>query len=300
MHSPVVAGESVFIMRSRLSIVRRLSALCSVCALPILAALGSAAAEPSPAATAAFNLYAQSVEVRLARQHESPDSFLAPIAPASQREASFSGRDQSRNLNGIEPSCTTPMISRLTPAAGLPLPGATLYHWRGTAFMPRATAADFERLMKDIDIYPQHFSPQVLTARMLTQQGDHLQASMRVRQQHVLTVVLDTVFDIAFGHLDVQHGYSLSRSTQIKEIDSPGTPREHALDPSHEHGFLWRQNTYWSYEERDGGLSMQIESISLTRSVPTGLGWAVGPYVESIPRDSLAFTLRATCNALRR
>ena len=44
-------------------------------------------------------------------------------------------------------------------------------------------------------------------------------------------------------------------------------------------------NTYWSYEERDGGLYMQIESVSLTRSIPTGLGWAIGPFVESVPRD---------------
>ena len=69
--------------------------------------------------------------------------------------------------------------------------------------------------------------------------------------------------------------------------------------PSEEHGFLWRLNTYWSYEERDGGLYMQVESVSLTRAIPTGLGWAVGPFVESVPRESLEFTLRAACNALR-
>jgi hypothetical protein len=38
---------------------------------------------------------------------------------------------------------------------------------------------------------------------------------------------------------------------------------------------------------------MQIESVSLTRSIPTGLGWAVGPFVESVPRESLEFTLRS-------
>ena len=43
---------------------------------------------------------------------------------------------------------------------------------------------------------------------------------------------------------------------------------------------------------------MQIESVSLTRSIPTGLGWAIGPFVESIPRDSLEFTLHSVCNAL--
>jgi len=123
---------------------------------------------------------------------------------------------------------------------------------------------------------------------------------MRVRQRHVVTVVMDTAYDIVFGRLDARHGYSISRSTRIAEIEGAGTSDERALNSSQEHGFLWRQNTYWSYEERDGGLTMQIESVSLTRSIPTGLGWAVGPFVESVPRESLEFTLRSVCNALRK
>jgi hypothetical protein len=63
---------------------------------------------------------------------------------------------------------------------------------------------------------------------------------------------------------------------------------------------MWRLNTYWSYEERDGGLYMQIESVSLTRSIPSGLGWALGPFVESVPRESLEFTLQAASRALRK
>jgi hypothetical protein len=128
---------------------------------------------------------------------------------------------------------------------------------------------------------------------------------MRVRQKHVLTVVMDTAYDITFGRPDfgrfaAQRGYSTSRSTQIEEIDSPGTPHERALGPGEEHGFLWRMNTYWSYAERDGGLYIQIESVSLSRSIPTGLRWLIGPFVESVPRESLEFTLRATSDALRK
>jgi hypothetical protein len=72
------------------------------------------------------------------------------------------------------------------------------------------------------------------------------------------------------------------------------------LNSSEEHGFLWRLNTYWTYEERDGGLYMQIESVSLSRSIPVGLGWALRPYVESVPRESLEFTLRSARNAIRK
>ncbi len=257
------------------------------------AAPGYIVAEPAPAAVSAFNSYISEVESRITRQHRSPNGFLAPAASGPQSEIQL--RESELRLRRGEL-----IIERLTPSAGADLPGAMLHHWRGAAFVPGAKAADFERLMKDFNAYPQHFSPQVLQAKILSQQGDHFQATMRVRQRHILTVVMDTTYDVTFGRLDAQHGYSISHSTRISEIESPGTSSERALNSNEEHGFLWRLNTYWSYEERDGGLYMQIESVTLTRSIPRGLGWAVGPFVESVPRESLEFTLRSTCNALRR
>jgi hypothetical protein len=46
---------------------------------------------------------------------------------------------------------------------------------------------------------------------------------MRVRQKHVITVVMDTTYNIIFGQLDVQHGYSISKSARIAEIEVAGT-----------------------------------------------------------------------------
>jgi len=244
------------------------------------------AAEASRSAIAAFNIYVNGLESRLAQQHRLQDTFLALPAPASQSKLQF-----QRGLLIVE---------KMTPHQGAELPGALLHHWRGTAFAAEATAADFERLMRDIDGYPQYFSPQVAQAKVLAQQGDRMQAVMRVRQQHVITVVMDTTYDISYGRLDPRHGYSLSRSTRVSEIEAAGTAHERALNANEEHGFLWRLNTYWSYEERDGGLYMQVESVSLTRSIPSGLGWAAGPFVESVPRESIEFTLRSVCNALRK
>jgi hypothetical protein len=244
-----------------------------------------AAEEPTPAAAAAFNSYVSNVEARLDGQRganrAAGDGFLA-------------AEDFARLQRGEL------IIDKLTPATGAELPGALLHDWRGTAFVPGAKAADFERVMRNFNAYPQRYAPEVLTAKVLAQQGDQYQVAMRVEQKHVLTVVMDTSYDVTFGQLDAQRGYSLSRSTKIEEIDSPGTAHEHALGTSEEHGFLWRLNTYWSYEERDGGLEIQIESVSLSRSIPAGLGWAIGPFIESIPRESLEFTLRSTSNALKK
>jgi hypothetical protein len=250
-----------------------------------MAAPVCANAEPTLEAISAFNAYVKAAESRLAQQHQSLDGFLAPpLTPQNKKSL------QQGEL----------IIEPITPDTGSALPGALLHDWRGTAFAPGATVADFERLMKNIGAYPQYFSPQVLQAKLLSQQGDRLQAFMRVRQHHVITVVMDTTYDITFARLDDRHGYSLSRSTKISEIESPGTATERAVPSGEEHGFLWRQNTYWTYEEGDGGLYMQIESVSLSRSVPNGLNWIVQPFIEKIPRESLEFTLRSTCNALRK
>jgi hypothetical protein len=249
--------------------------------LLLLGAAALVAEEPTPAAVAGFNTYSGRVEARLAEEHRTADAFLAP-------------EDSARLRNGEL------IIEELTPATGENLPGALVHDWRGTAFVPGAKGADFERLMRDFDAYPKHYSPQVLEAKILAQQGDHYQVTMRVKQKHILTVVMDTAYDVTFGQLDAQHGYSVSRSTQIAEIDSAGTADERTLSGSEGHGFLWRLNTYWSYEEQDGGLYIQIESISLTRSIPAGLGWAIGPFVESVPKESLEFTLQATRDALRK
>jgi hypothetical protein len=236
-------------------------------------------AEPTPAAIAAFNAYAAGVESRLARQHAAPGTFLAATASLQPNQL---------------------LIDRVPASLPAPLDGALLHHWRGTAFAPGAHAADFERLLRDFNAYPEHFAPQVTQARILSVAGDRMTATMRVRQHHVLTVVMDATYDIAFGELDRRHGYSISRSTRIDEIADAGSAREHALTPETDHGFLWRLNTYWSYEERDGGLYLQIETVSLTRSIPAGLGWAVRPYIESIPRESMEFTLRSAVDAIRK
>jgi hypothetical protein len=247
----------------------------------VLSATAMAAEQPTPNAVAGFNSYISKVETRLAQQHEAAGTFLASV-------------DRARLKRGEL------VIEQLTPTTGAEFERALIHDWRGTAFVPGAKGEDFDRLMRKFEAYPRVYAPQVQRARVLLQLDDHYQVTMRVEQKHILTVVMDTDYDVVFGRLDQQHGYSMSRSTKIDEIESAGTAKERALSASEEHGFMWRLNTYWSYEERDGGLYIQIESVSLTRSIPTGLGWLIGPFIESIPRESLEFTLGATRDALKR
>lgn len=233
--------------------------------------------QPTAAAVAGFDRYVASIEL----QHAAAGTISDPAI-------------RLRLLQGGT------LIENLSPPGAANLPGALLHHWRGSAFVAGARADEFDRLLRNFSAYPAVFSPQVLESRVLGQRDNDFRAQMRIRQRHVLTVVLDTTYDVEFARRDPVRVSSFSRSVGIDEIASAGTSGERPLPPPEDHGFLWRLDTWWTCQQADGGVYLQIESVSLTRSIPAGLGWVIGPYVESVPRDSLAFTLRAVCNALRR
>ena len=77
-----------------------------------------------------------------------------------------------------------------------------------------------------------------------------------------------------------------------------GKPSEKALPPDTGYGFLWRLDSYWRFQERDGGVYVECRAISLTRDVPKGLGWIIEPIVRQLPGQSLTNTLSATRQAL--
>ena len=56
-------------------------------------------------------------------------------------------------------------------------------------------------------------------------------------------------------------------------------------------GFLWRLNSYWRFQEENGGVFVECESISLSRAIPFGLGWLLKGIIESVPQESLESTL---------
>lgn len=91
---------------------------------------------------------------------------------------------------------------------------------------------------------------------------------------------------------------SASRSTRIVEVADPGEPNEHERSDGVDHGYMWRLCSYWRIEQKDGGVYVENESITLTRSVPVLLAWLINPLTKSIPHDVLLHTLTNTQDAV--
>lgn len=97
-----------------------------------------------------------------------------------------------------------------------------------------------------------------------------------------------------WGEVSPTELYSNSISTRIAQVKDPDRPDGPEYAPGHGSGYLWRLNTYWRFEQKDGGVYIQCEALSLTRDIPFGLGWLLKPLVTKIPRDSLNRALGRT------
>jgi hypothetical protein len=165
-------------------------------------------------------------------------------------------------------------------------------------FVPGGTTADAVALLKDYDRHHEIFQPAVQRSRVLSQDGDAFSVYLRFFMKKVLAVTLNSDHDARFTTVSPQRVHSRIVSTRIQEVKEAGTASEHELPVGRDGGFLWRINSYWRFDERDGGVYVQCESVSLSRGIPLGFGWLIGPFVTSIPRESLTFTLETTRKVL--
>ena len=182
-------------------------------------------------------------------------------------------------------------------APDTPVAGGLVHDWVGTIFVPGVTLQKTIAVMQDYD-HTEAYRPDVMTSRILARKGNDFRVYMRLLKKKVITVVLDTEHDVHYYEVSPSQWRSVSRTTRISEVEKPGKADEKALPPGTGQGFLWKLNSYWRFEERDGGTWLECEAISLTRDVPTGLGWLINPIIQDLPKESLEHTLQQARVAL--
>jgi hypothetical protein len=184
--------------------------------------------------------------------------------------------------------------------AAILCPGGLIHHWVGVVFIPGVKEQDVFGVLQDYDHHAEYYSPDVERSKLESRDGDHFRAFLRFRRHKVITVVLDTEHDVHYFRDSESLAHSRSSATRIAQVENAGKSDEREKSPGDDDGFLWRMETWWRMVEGDGGVYVQSEVVSLTRDIPAGLGWMVGPFVNSIPKESLTFTLDATRKAVRK
>jgi hypothetical protein len=257
------------------------------------AATTALAAELRPETIEAFDRYTRLTEKRM----ESEVAGRVPFLWVDRLDDADRRRAEIALQRG---EIITERLQTLEAGRKIDVSGGLIHHWVGTTFIPGVTVGQVIALMQGYDRYQEVYSPNVRRSRLLRRDGDRFTVSLQLFMKKVISVVLNTENDVLYRRLSDTRAFVRGYSTRIAEVSSADDRAESELPVGHDGGYLWRFNNYCSLDHRANGPGgaagtpgtyVQCESLSLSRGVPTGLGWLVGPFVTSIPRESLAFTL---------
>jgi hypothetical protein len=171
------------------------------------------------------------------------------------------------------------------------VPDGRIHHWAGAIFVPNTSiSALLDRLSRLAGQESRHYDD-VIASHLVARNGDEYRIYMKLRRTKVITVTYNTEHVVQYRRIGPGRAAGRSVSTRIAELTDPGTERERERPVGRDGGYLWRLNAYWRYEAVDGGVLIECESVSLSRSVPALLRPFISGVVEGLARDSLERTL---------
>jgi hypothetical protein len=275
---------------------RMIAFLLVAVALPLAAADIARAGEPAlpklrMETQEAFERYLKLTEARNEKELKRGTSLLwVDGLPMEQRVEAYAalkrGEVKMRKLEILENG------------KAIGCPGGMIHHWTGVVFIPGAKLEDVLDVLENYNQHSVYYAPDVERSKIQSREGDYFRVFLRFRRRKVITVVLNTEHEVQYFHDAPGRAHSRSSAVRIAEVENAGKSDEREKTPGDDSGFMWRMETWWRMEERDGGVYVQSEVASLTRDIPMGLGWMIAPFVTGIPRESLTFTLEATRRAV--
>jgi putative flippase GtrA len=240
--------------------------------LVILAEPLPASAQPGRDTITAWDAYVRQTEERIARELADPKRFL--VRDKTLGEAIVITERERRDESG----------------RAITVPGGKIHHWVGVVFVPGAT---LQAVRERIEHPERHRQLDVLETRVLERRPDALTVFLKLTRTKIVTVAYNTEHAVSIRTHGAGRLSSRSVSLRIAELENAGTPREREKRAGDDRGFLWRLNSYWRYQEVNGGVVVQCESLTLSRDVPAAVRLLTARLVDGVARESLTRTLQS-------
>ncbi len=251
----------------------------------VAAAVTAQAAELTPETTEAWDQYVHTVDARMKMRLDGRKPFLWLDEDPSNMQSAREGEV---------------VVSPVGAAGWEAVPHGLIHDWQAGAFIPGATLHDVLSVVQDYDRYKDFYRPVVDSMRLPGPSGGEDRFRMIWREKVLfVTAALESEYASSYVHVTENRCYSVASTTHVREIRNYGRPAETKLPEGQGSGYLWRVYSVARYEERDGGVYVEIEAVGLSRDIPASLSWLVAPVVARLSRDSVAASLRQTRDAVR-
>jgi hypothetical protein len=192
------------------------------------------------------------------------------------------------------------VVAPADPHIPLRIPSGLIHDWIGATFIPNATLDEVLPVLRNYDHYKEFYHPNVVESRLIaTAESDDRFSMILVNKSAVAKTALDTDYKSTYTRVDDRRWYSVTDATRIQEIAEYDTSAQHMLPENRGTGLIWRLHSITRFEERDGGVYIEVEALALSRDIPLALRWAVEPMVRRVSRSSVVTSLRQTESAVR-
>lgn len=262
---------------------RFVGAFLAAALLILAASLTSKGAELHPETLKAWNAYVQAQDARVAGYSHTTPFLWSDQSP-----------DRLRRLHKGE--------TVVAPYGQNPhrVPQGLIHHWIGAAFLPGVRLADVLSVVRDYGKYKDFYAPNVVKSQLSRQTGTEDTFSLRMLNTAIVAkFALDTEFRDTFTRVDQNKWYSITYATRVCEVENYGLPDEHEAPPNTGRGLIWRLYSISRFEQRDGGVYVELEAVALSRDVPGALRWLVDSIVRRASRSSIDVSLQKTEAAVR-
>ena len=232
----------------------------------------------------AWDAYVQKADVRMGARLNSAQPFLWTDESDARR------RDVRRGEIIVAPVLNHGVMT---------VPSGLIHHWIGAAFIPHTNIERLVGVLHDYNRFKDFYKPVIADSHFLGCNRQNPEFSM-TWHRHVLFVnaAIEGRCQAQRFAVNDRRGYSIADMMELREIEQYGHPEARALPSDTGHGFIWRLRDISRYEEREGGVYLEVEAIALTRDIPSSLRWLVSPIVKHLSFDSLETMLRQTRDAV--
>lgn len=179
------------------------------------------------------------------------------------------------------------------------VPRGLIHHWIGAVFLPGTRLDNVLSVVRDYGRYKDLYAPNVIEPALLRQTDTEDTFSLRMLNKAVVAkFALDTEFQNTYTRIDENRLYSTSYSTRVREIENFGLADEHEAPANTGRGLIWRLYSTSRFEQRDGGVYVELEGVALSRDVPGALRFLVAPIVRRTSRSAMVVSLEKTEGAV--
>ena len=182
------------------------------------------------------------------------------------------------------------------------VPHGLIHDWIGAVFIPNVHLSDVFDVVRDYGRYKDFYRPAVMDSKQVSQAGEreYRFSMVLLNQSLFMKSALESDYNASYVRVDDRRWYSTAYTTRVQEIDEYGQPGEHKLPVDQGSGYIWRLYSLSRFEERDGGVYVELEAIALSRDIPISVRWMVEPIVRRISRNSLQTSLQQTAARVSR